>query len=133
MDGIAAWCPDVFCTLKLSSLFCCCAVRDLRNAERQPPALEAVAVQPGMKFKVQYWVQHGLGYDPGRALHPTTKDLLYHKMISESTKIAVDKSLLDRIESIRPSYQTKKSYINMLLDQAITKIENETRNKTEAW
>lgn len=54
-------------------------------------------------------------------------------MISESIKIAVDKTLLDRIELIRPSYQTKKSYINMLLDQAITKIENETRSKTEAW
>ena len=53
-------------------------------------------------------------------------------MISESIKIAVDKNLLDRIEAIRPSYQTKKSYINMLLDQAITKIENETRSKTEA-
>ena len=53
-------------------------------------------------------------------------------MISESTKIAVDKALLDRIEIIRPSYQTKKSYINMLLDQAITKVENESRSKTEA-
>ena len=133
MDCIAAWCPDVFCSLKLSSLFWCCTIRDLRNAERQPPALVTVAVQPCMEIKIRYWVQHGLGYDPSRALHPTTKDLLYHKMISESTKIAVDNSLLSRIESIRPSYQTKKSYINMLLDQAISKIENEKRNKTEAW
>ena len=53
-------------------------------------------------------------------------------MINESIKIAVDKNLLDRIEAIRPSYQTKKSYINMLLDQAITSVENETKNKPEA-
>lgn len=90
-------------------------------------------MQPSVELKVRYWVQHGLGYDPGRALHPTTKVPLVQQMISESTKIAVDKTLLDRIELIRPSYQTKKSYINMLLDQAITKIENETRSKTEAW
>jgi len=133
MNGIAAWCPDVLCPLKLSSLLKAGLVGDTRDTERQPPALEAVAVQPGMKLQVRYWVQHGLGYDPGRAPHPTTKVPLVQQMISESTKIAVDKTLLDRIELIRPSYQTKKSYINMLLDQAITKIENETRSKTEAW
>ena len=90
-------------------------------------------MQPGMELQVRYWVQHRLGYDPGGALHPTTKVPLVQQMISESTKIAVDKALLDRIEIIRPSYQTKKSYINMLLDQAITKVENESRSKTEAW
>lgn len=133
MDGIAAWRPYVLRSLKLRCLLWTGLVCDTRDAERQPSPLEAVAVQPGMELKVRYWVQHGLGYDPGRAPHPTTKVPLVQKMISESTKIAVDKTLLDRIESIRPSYQTKKSYINMLLDQAITKIENETRSKTEAW
>lgn len=133
MNVVAAWSPDVFCPLKLCRLIWACLIGDTRDAERQPPALEAVTVQPGMEFQVRYWVQHGLGYDPSRAPHPTTKVPLVQQMISESIKIAVDKNLLDRIELIRPSYQTKKSYINMLLDQAITKIENETRSKTEAW
>lgn len=133
MDVIASWRPNVLRSLELSCLFRGCFISDTRDAERQPPALKAVAVQPSVELKVRYWVQHGLGYDPGRAPHLTTKAPLVQQMISESTKIAVDKSLLDRIELIRPSYQTKKSYINMLLDQAITKIENETRSKTEAW
>jgi hypothetical protein len=44
-------------------------------------------------------------------------------MISKSTKIAIDVSILDRIEAIKPSYQTKKSYINMLLDEAVQRLE----------
>jgi hypothetical protein len=54
-------------------------------------------------------------------------------MISKSTKIAIDVAILDRLEAIRPSYQTKKSYINMLLDQAVQKLETQQRQDTADW
>jgi hypothetical protein len=54
-------------------------------------------------------------------------------MISKSTKIAIDVAILERLEAVKPSYQTKKSYINMLLDQAVQKVENQQRHDTADW
>jgi hypothetical protein len=54
-------------------------------------------------------------------------------MISKSTKIAIDVAILERLEAVKPSYQTKKSYINMLLDQAVQKLETQQRQDTADW
>lgn len=54
-------------------------------------------------------------------------------MIGSSTKIAIDDSILKRLEALMPSYQTRKPYINMLLDQAATRLENQQRNQTNDW
>jgi hypothetical protein len=54
-------------------------------------------------------------------------------MISKTTKIAIDAAILERLEAVKPSYQTKKSYINMLLDQAIQKLETQQRQDTADW
>lgn len=54
-------------------------------------------------------------------------------MISKSTKIAIDVAILDRIEAVKPSYQTKKSYINMLLDEAVQRLETKHRQDSADW
>jgi hypothetical protein len=54
-------------------------------------------------------------------------------MISKSTKIAIDVAILERLEAVKPSYQTKKSYINMLLDEAVQRLENRHRHESEDW
>jgi len=54
-------------------------------------------------------------------------------MIGSSTKIAIDDSILKRLEALMPSYQTRKPYVNFLLDQALLRLENEHRQATEDW
>lgn len=54
-------------------------------------------------------------------------------MISKSTKIAIDVAILERLEVVKPSYQTKKSYINMLLDEAVQRLENKHRQDSSDW
>lgn len=54
-------------------------------------------------------------------------------MISKSTKIAIDVAILERLEAVKPSYQTKKSYINMLLDEAVQRLETKHRQDSEDW
>lgn len=54
-------------------------------------------------------------------------------MISKSAKIAIDVAILERLEALKPSYQTKKSYINMLLDQAVQKLETQQRQNSADW
>ena len=54
-------------------------------------------------------------------------------MTNPSTKFAIDKSLLERIEKIMPAYHHKRTYINSLLDMAVTKVENQIRSDSEDW
>jgi hypothetical protein len=54
-------------------------------------------------------------------------------MISKSTKIAIDVAILERLEAVKPSYQTKKGYINMLLDEAVQRLETRQRQDTADW
>jgi len=45
--------------------------------------------------------------------------------IGKSTGIAVDKSILARLDQIMPSYYTRKSFVNKLLDDAVTELEQQ--------
>ena len=54
-------------------------------------------------------------------------------MTSTATKFAIDKTLLERIEKIMPAYHHKRTYINSLLDMAVTRVENQTRSDSEDW
>lgn len=54
-------------------------------------------------------------------------------MVGESTKIAIDNTILKRLEAVQPAYATRKVYINTLLDQLVTKMENEQRAKNQDW
>ena len=51
-------------------------------------------------------------------------------MINNSIKVGIDVSILERIEKVMPSYQHKKAFVNLLLDEALTKLEIELANKT---
>jgi len=46
-------------------------------------------------------------------------------MVQESTKVGIDTALLKRIERIMPSYQVKKAFVNCLLDEAVTRLEQQ--------
>jgi len=54
-------------------------------------------------------------------------------MNSAGTKFAIDKAILDRIEKVMPTYHHKRTYINSLLDQAVSRVENERRNNGADW
>lgn len=133
MNGVASWCPDVLCALKLRRPFWRGSVRDLGNAERQPPTFVAVSVQARMELKIRDRVQQGLVYDPVWAPTLPQKTHFNSKMIGSSTKIAIDDTILKRLEVLMPSYQTRKPYINMLLDEAATRLENQHRAQADEW
>ena len=44
-------------------------------------------------------------------------------MVHDSTKVGIDISLLKRIERVMPSYQQKKAFVNHLLDEAVSRLE----------
>jgi len=44
-------------------------------------------------------------------------------MVNDSTKVGIDLKLLKRIENVMPSYQQKKAFVNHLLDEAVTRLE----------
>ena len=50
-------------------------------------------------------------------LHATTV------AIGKATNVAIDDTILDRIKTVMPSYQSQKAFINQLLDEAITQRE----------
>ena len=47
-------------------------------------------------------------------LHATTV------AIGKATNVAIDDTILDRIKTVMPSYQSQKAFINQLLDEAVT-------------
>jgi len=54
-------------------------------------------------------------------------------MTNPATKFAIDKTILDRIEKIMPAYHHKRTYINSLLDMAVTRVENQTCTENADW
>jgi len=40
--------------------------------------------------------------------------------IGKATNVAIDDIILQRMAAVMPSYQSRKSFINQLLDEAIT-------------
>lgn len=40
--------------------------------------------------------------------------------IGKATNVAIDDTILDRMAAVMPSYQSRKAFINQLLDEAIT-------------
>jgi hypothetical protein len=54
-------------------------------------------------------------------------------MNSAGTKFAIDKAILERIEKVMPTYHHKRTFINSLLDQAVSRMENERRNNGADW
>ena len=53
-------------------------------------------------------------------------------MDNSPTKFAVDTSLMERIERIMPDYHHKRTFINALIDQALTRLEDEARARIKA-
>lgn len=53
-------------------------------------------------------------------------------MDSSLTKFPVDASLMERIERIMPDYHHKRTFINALIDQALTRLEDEARERIKA-
>jgi len=53
-------------------------------------------------------------------------------MDSSPTKFAVDASLMERIERIMPDYHHKRTFINTLIDQALTRLEDQARERIKA-
>jgi hypothetical protein len=40
--------------------------------------------------------------------------------IGKATNVAIDDTILDRMQRVMPSYHSRKAFINQLLDEAIT-------------
>ena len=120
MDGVTAWCPDVFRAFKLRFLFWRGAVRHLGNAERQPAPLVAVAMQIRVKFKPLDWRQHVARWSI--SVYPTPRPHTAQPLmaIGKATNVAIDDTILDRIKAVMPSYHSQKAFINQLLDEAVT-------------
>jgi len=53
-------------------------------------------------------------------------------MDSSLTKFPVDANLMERIERIMPDYHHKRTFINALIDQALTRLEDEARERKRA-
>jgi len=52
-------------------------------------------------------------------------------MDNSLTKFPVDASLMERIERIMPDYHHKRTFINALIDQALTRLEDEARARAK--
>lgn len=51
-------------------------------------------------------------------------------MDNSLTKFPVDASLMERIERIMPDYHHKRTFINALIDQALTRLEDEAHARS---
>lgn len=51
-------------------------------------------------------------------------------MDNSLTKFPVDAALMARIERIMPDYHHKRTFINSLIDQALTRLEDEARSRS---
>lgn len=45
--------------------------------------------------------------------------------IGKATNVAIDDAILTRAKAVMPTYQSQKSFVNQLLDQALQRIEME--------
>ena len=45
--------------------------------------------------------------------------------IGKATNVAIDDAILSRAKAVMPTYQSQKSFVNQLLDQALQQIELE--------
>ena len=45
--------------------------------------------------------------------------------IGKATNVAIDDAILSRAKAVMPTYQSQKSFVNQLLDQALQRIEME--------
>jgi hypothetical protein len=45
--------------------------------------------------------------------------------IGKATNVAIDDVILSRAKAVMPTYQSQKSFVNQLLDQALQRIELE--------
>jgi hypothetical protein len=45
--------------------------------------------------------------------------------IGKATNVAIDDAILSRAKAVMPTYQSQKSFVNQLLDQALQRIELE--------
>ena len=45
--------------------------------------------------------------------------------IGKATNVAIDDAILRRAKAVMPTYQSQKSFVNQLLDQALQQIELE--------
>jgi plasmid replication initiation protein len=50
--------------------------------------------------------------------------------IGKATNVAIDDTILKRMLDVMPSYQSRKAFINQLLDEAIT-LREELMNRTQ--
>jgi len=53
-------------------------------------------------------------------------------MDNSLTKFPVDARLMERIERIMPDYHHKRTFINALIDQALTLLEDQARARAKA-
>jgi hypothetical protein len=51
--------------------------------------------------------------------------------IGKGIAVEIDESLLNRLDAYRPSYTTRKVFINLILDAALSKIEKEKTTLAE--
>lgn len=110
----------MFRSLELGSLLGTGSVGDLGNAERQPAPLVAITVEIRVKIKVRDRRQHvALG---SVSVYPTPRSHTAQPSmaIGKATNVAIDDIILKRMLGVMPSYQSRKAFINQLLDEAIT-------------
>lgn len=51
--------------------------------------------------------------------------------VGKATGIGIDNSLLDRLEQFRPPYMTQKVHINMLVEEALKRLEQQEQAPVE--
>jgi hypothetical protein len=50
---------------------------------------------------------------------------LWRSSARKSTPMTIDESILQRLDAYRPSYTTRKVFVNLLLDAGVSKMEKE--------
>ena len=120
MNRFASWLPNMPRPLKLLRLLRCSAVGNLCNTGQKPAVFVAVAMDFGVKLKTGDRRQHvALG---SVSVYPTPvpTPVQAPMAIGKATNVAIDDTILKRMLGVMPSYQSRKAFINQLLDEAIT-------------
>lgn len=70
---------------------------------------------PGRRWATARCARVGFGVSYTRSNHHATP-----MAIGKATNVAIDDTILKRMLGVMPSYQSRKAFINQLLDEAIT-------------
>lgn len=73
---------------------------------------------PGRRWATARCARVGFGVSYTRSEPGTTP-----MAIGKATNVAIDDTILDRMQRVMPSYHSRKAFINQLLDEAISRRE----------